>query len=197
MLIGGIGLVALLFLALALINNRESARRATCRNNLYNLHSALSRYRSEHNHLPEGNSAVEIVAALIEGGYLGTGLDNYYGTPVHVCPGSGRDVAAWMQTAALAEQTCSYDIVEGVDLDSPPDFALAFDRSPCAHFQRSLWHIVRQRNVLLVGSPLAITYAEEEFQRRMAWQRDMMKRLEEGGEHIPFREWRSKGNGEQ
>jgi len=189
-----IGLVVALFFARGMICARECSRRPTCKNHLKQFGLAMHQYASEHDDkFPQGETAVELFSELIEAGYLKDGPMGPYDTcPVYVCPGAKHEVKAWKRTRNLTEETCSYEFVGGLKADSNPDFMVAFDKSADYHWTRVLRITLsgeKGRNVLFVDGH-ATWMREEAFQRRMSWQREMTNRLEQGGELIPFKEWR-------
>jgi hypothetical protein len=179
----------------------ESSGRATCKNHLKKIGLAMHIYASDHDdNFPQGETAVEVFSELIEGEYLADervgGYDRY---PVYVCPSARDDVKAWKRTRKLTEETCSYEFVGGVNADSSPEFIAGFDKSADYHWTRVLGITLsgaKGRNVLFTDTHVE-WMREDRFQDEMSWQREMMKRLEEGEELIQFHEWREASKEEE
>ncbi len=168
---------------------RESALRATCNNNLTQIWFAMTIYSIDHgDKFPQGETGAEVIAKLIEEGYLEAGEKG----ALYMCPGAAGGTVTWERTSVeLTEEDCSYVFLAGVNADSNDKFMVAFDKSPDNHWTRFL--LVTQsgrrgRNVLFADGHVSFIL-EDEFQQRMSWQRDMMERMEEGREFIPFGDW--------
>ena len=71
----------------------------------------------------------------------------------------------------MSEETCSYGWVPGLGTDSPPDHIVAYDKS--------VEHHKDGRNVLCVDGHVE-WMKEEEFQKRLAEQRDKMREMRAG-----------------
>jgi len=192
-----IALLIVVLLGRALRIAMESADRSSCRNNLKQIGLALHLYATDHDEsFPTGETAAEVFGKLIEGGYLkeatGSTYDKY---PVYVCPSARADLKAWKRTRKLTDETCSYDFVAGLSAKSPSDFLVMFDRSAEHHWPRvagiPLLAGGKGRFVLFVDGHVSWS-TEEGFQERMAWQREMGKTIEEGGEYLGFEEGRNR-----
>jgi prepilin-type processing-associated H-X9-DG protein len=165
----------------------ESAGRATCKKHLKETARALRAYASEHDgEFPQGGTAVEMFGELIEEGLLGEKSWDPSEIPVYVCPSARGDVARWRRNRKLAAHMCSYEWVSGLSEESPPEFALVFDKAGN--------HDGEGRNVLFVDGHVEWT-GEEHFQGRMEWQGEMRRRMKEGGEYVDWHEWRDEKNG--
>jgi len=96
--------------------------------------------------------------------------------------GRGRSAAH----GGLRPSSTSYEYVPGLRTDSLPSFIVAFDDAPRKHW--APYDYVGRSVLQADGS--AAYLEEDEFQQRTSWQREMMKRIEEGGKSVPFDEWR-------
>jgi hypothetical protein len=196
-----IAILVLLGIVLALTPGHRraarSARRSTCKNNLSQIGLALHMYSTDHEgKFPDAYTAAEMFGDLVEEGYLDKTW-GFWRIPLHVCPGAKQDIKAWKRTRQLTEETSSYGWVAGLDADSPPDFALAFDRSVSNHeYVRPRGEGVLLGRLVLYVDGHTSWSTEEGFQEQVAWQREMMKRLEEGAAYIPFKQWRRGRNSE-
>jgi len=168
-----------------------SARRASCKNNLKQIGLALHIYASGHSgEFPQGTTAVEVFGKLIDEGLLDKTW-GFWKIPVYVCPGAREDIEAWKSSRKLTDETCSYDYVPGLSTASPPEFALAFDRSVTNHaFTASPGEdVYRGRLVLYVDGHVSWS-TEEGFQEWLAWQTEMMRMMDGGGGYVRFDKWR-------
>jgi hypothetical protein len=191
-----IGLVIVIVLGRALSIAMKSRDRARCKNNLKQIGLAMHIYSNDYgNRFPQGETGAEVIAKLVEEGHLDAGEQE----AVHVCPGAKDDVKAWKRTRKLTEETCSYEFVGGVNADSSPEFIAGFDKSADYHWTRVLGITLsgaKGRNVLFTDTHVE-WMREDRFQDEMSWQREMMKRLEEGEELIQFHEWREASKEEE
>ena len=191
--IGLLGLVVALFFARGMIVASDSSDMAACNYNLKQIGLALHEYASHHDErFPQGETAAQVFSELIEAGYLGDGAMGPY--PVYVCPGARQEAKEWERAGKLTEDTCSYEWVAGLTADSDPTSIVAFDKSPDNHWTRLLGITLsgrKGRNVLFVDGQVEWV-GEEGFQERMEWQREMIKRMEQGGEYVGFEEGRNR-----
>ena len=192
-----IGLAIAVPLGKYLQHCRESAVRASCNNNLSQIGFAMAIYSIDHgDRFPQGETGAEVIAKLIEEGYLEAGEES----ALYVCPGAIGGTVAWERTSVeLTEENCSYVFLAGVNADSNDKFMVAFDKSAEHHWTRVLGITlsgVEGRNVLFTDTHVE-WMREDRFQDEMSWQRSMIKRLEEGGELIQFEEWQEASKEEE
>jgi prepilin-type processing-associated H-X9-DG protein len=90
---------------------------------------------------------------------------------VFVCPSAERDQKAWERTKKISAATVSYRWVAGLKAVSRPDFIMMYDKS--------VEHHKDGRNVLCVDGHVE-WMKEEEFQKRLAEQRDKMREMRAG-----------------
>ena len=184
-----VGLAIALPLLKYLADCRESSLRGLCNGNLTQIGLAMLIYAADHgDRFPQGETGAEVIAKLIEEGYLQAKEEG----ALYVCPGAAGGMDEWERARKLTAENCSYEFVPGVNADSHRDFMVAFDKSPDNHWTRFLLLARsgrRGRNVLFADGHVSFIL-EDEFQQRMAWQREMTKRLQEGADLVPFQKWR-------
>jgi len=169
-----------------------------CKNNLKQIGLAMQIYATDYDGwFPAGPEGADSSYAL---GILSYAGQNYIGDVSQLlCPFSEDHIGNWElegsgRSAAdggLRASSTSYEYVVGFRDDSPADFMVAFDDAPRSH-QRPRFGCIdapKGRNVLFVDAHV-VWMLEKGFQERMEWQKEMMKRIEEGGDYVPFDWWR-------
>jgi len=150
---------------------RDRAMTASCNVNLKIIGLALHIYSTDHNeYFPKGKTAAAVMSELKDGGYLEDyGMDGEY--PVFICPSAERDQKAWERTKKISMATVSYRWVPGLNVISPPDFIIMYDKS--------VEHHGTGRNALFVDGHVE-WMKEEEFQKRLAEQKEEMREMRVG-----------------
>jgi len=139
---------------------REQARKAACKNNLKMIGLALHIYSTDHDgHFPQGKTAATVIEELVAGDYLP-------GEGTFICPAAAGDHEAWERTKKISAATVSYRWVPGLNVISPPDFIIMYDKS--------LEHHGNGRNALFVDGHVE-WMLEEDFQKRLAEQKQRMR----------------------
>jgi hypothetical protein len=147
---------------------RKHAKAAACKNNLKMIGLALHIYATDHEEsFPKGKTAAAVISELVEGDYL----PSYEGYGVFMCPAAEADQKAWERTKKISAATVSYRWVAGLKAVSRPDFIMMYDKS--------VEHHKDGRNVLCVDGHVE-WMKEEEFQKRLAEQRDKMREMRAG-----------------
>jgi len=140
---------------------REQARKAACKNNLKMIGLALHIYSTDHDeYFPQGKTAATVIEELVAGDYLPADSE------VFICPAAAGDHEAWERTKKISAATVSYRWVPGLNVISPPDFIIMYDKS--------LEHHGNGRNVLFVDGHVE-WMREEDFQKRLAEQKERMR----------------------
>ena len=149
---------------------KAKARRAACKTNLKQIGLAVHIYAVDHDgEFPAGETAVEAFGKLVGDDAPGPYLKS---AGTFVCPADEAGMKAWKETEKLSEETCSYGWVPGLREDSPPDYIVAYDKSPEFHGG--------MRNVLFVDGHVE-TMTEKQFAEKMAIQMKKMGAEGKGG----------------
>jgi len=183
-----------LMFAQHLVRTNEWNNRAMCSNNLWRIGIALLQEAEDsRGDFPRGQTFAEAVNKLYESGYL----DAEKG-PIFICPSAKRDWEAWKRTGKISEETCSYELVPGLNVNSPGEFILACDKAGNHRQLKVLGvELYPSMRVVVQVDITAWFLTEKAFQERMGWQREMMTRMEEGGKVVEWDEWKEgKGGGD-
>jgi len=141
---------------------KARSRRRACKNRLKTIGVAIHTYATDHDmKFPAGETAVEALGELVAHVAPGPYLKSF----VFVCPADEAGMKAQKETEKLSEETCSYGWVPGLREDSPPDYIVAYDKSPEFHGG--------MRNVLWVDGHVE-TMTDMQFLERMTEQFERM-----------------------
>ncbi len=165
------GCVVCFYVSMSVLRPMESARRATCKSNLRQIGLAIQMY-AEDNDGWFSPSFKEL-------------FPNYIDNPkVFSCPAYPSSWEDFSPGGTVTAKSSSYVYIRGLRADTPADFVLAFDK--LRNHTKEKTGEPPGRNVVFADAHVEWWPArrEEEFQRKLAAQREAVKKWRAAGAKV-------------